>query len=83
MKLIYKIIDWILLIAIFIILLLIYLKTPPTLSDLTKAKQLDEKHNIALELLEKHSKYGKRYIKLEKTERHKILMKTPLVINVE
>jgi len=79
MKLIYKIIDWILLIAIFIILLLIYLKTPPTLEDLTKAKQLD----IATELFLKHSKDGKRNIKWEHTEKHKILMKTPLVINVE
>jgi hypothetical protein len=64
MKLIYKVIDWILLIAIFIILLLIYLKTPPTLSDLAKANktiaELKTKKDVALELLEKHKKEKER-----------------------
>lgn len=88
MKLIYKIVDWILLVAILIILLLIYLKMPPTLADLTEANktitELKTKKSVALELLEKH-RNGKKETDLEKAEKKKeeILMRAPLVIEIK
>ena len=38
MKLIYKIIDWILLTIILIILILMYLRMPPTMGDIVSAE---------------------------------------------
>lgn len=46
MKMVYKIIDWVLLGAILLMLLVIYFKMPPTVGDMASAKTTSEKQRI-------------------------------------
>lgn len=46
MKLIYKIIDWILLTIILIILILMYLRMPPTMGDIISAETPEAKQRL-------------------------------------
>lgn len=46
MKLIYKIVDWILLTIILIILILMYLRMPPTMGDIISAETPEAKQRL-------------------------------------